>query len=448
MSGSAGVPVRSGDRQERDGHGSPLLRALVGAVAGQAMLSAASFAVGLLLIRRASDGDYGAYVVVVGLIALALSLQNALVAPVLGLRMPHLDPLPRGALIGALQVAQARVLGGAGGVLLLAVCGLWALGRIASGTALWLLAGALAASMQLGREFFRRVLFGHGLALRVARHDAQYALGLVGGAGAVSLWLGSGLRGERPMALSLGLAMVLLLAGIGLASAWRLARSARAHESWTARARPRLWADEIAPLALWSGTGAVIQWVLSQGQLYLVAAVLDVSQVASIAAVRTLLMPANLLSAGIGSMMLPRTVSWLGRLDPDEVRRRVSVLALGVTGLSLAYAGLLWWGRDWVFLHVLHRSWPQGETLLLLWAATVLVTGARDQLAGLVAAQGRFRALTLLTLVCALAALAAGGWALARLGVIGALVGLLVGEGLSLVGVIVLMRRPAAAPAR
>jgi O-antigen/teichoic acid export membrane protein len=105
----------------------------------------------------------------------------------------------------------------------------------------------------------------------------------------------------------------------------------------------------------------------------------------------------------------------------------------------------LWAGRDWLFTHVLHRQFAQRDALLLLWGAIVLVTAVRDQLACLLAAQGRFRALTLLTLVCALTALLLGQLALLQVGVTGALLGMLAGETLSLVGVGLLMRRRVAA---
>ncbi|MDP4302820.1 polysaccharide biosynthesis protein [Leptothrix discophora] len=410
-------------------HGAPLVRALAGAVAGQAALSAASFLVGLMLIRRASDGDYGAYVIVIGLIALATSLQNACVGPVLGLRMPHLAPQPRGALIGGLYVAQCRVLGLGALLSWLALAFALALGWLDGRHAAWVTAGTLAGAALLAREYFRRVLYGHGLPLRVARHDLVYGACLV---------LAAALAAHGPWP---GLGVLAVLAAVGLGSAWRLAAESRRHEAWAARVQPRLWAEQIAPLALWSSAGATIQWVLSQGQLYLVAALLDVSAVAAVAATRMLLMPANLLSTGIGSMMLPRTVTWLASHGLVRARQRVLVLAAGVALLSLAYALLLWLNRERVYTQVLHRQDAGRDTLLLLWTAIVLVTGVRDQLAALVSAQARFRALTLLTSVSALTALAAGWWALHHLGVAGALVGLLAGEGLSLAGVVWLSSR-------
>jgi hypothetical protein len=68
---------------------------------------------------------------------------------------------------------------------------------------------------------------------------------------------------------------------------------------------------------------------------------------------------------------------------------------------------------------------------------------ARDQLIYLLAAQGRFRAMTLLTLACAVLALGASHVGMLRLGAPGALLGLLAGELLSLCGTLALSWRHA-----
>jgi hypothetical protein len=59
----------------------PFVRLFSSALASQALLSATSFAVGLLLVRHTSDHEYGSYALVLGAILLAASLQNAFIAP-------------------------------------------------------------------------------------------------------------------------------------------------------------------------------------------------------------------------------------------------------------------------------------------------------------------------------------------------------------------------------
>jgi O-antigen/teichoic acid export membrane protein len=119
--------------------------------------------------------------------------------------------------------------------------------------------------------------------------------------------------------------------------------------------------------------------------------------------------------------------------------------------VALAYFGLLWWGRDWVFDVLLRKRFAERDTMLLMWGAIFLLMVLRDQLSCALSANSRFRALTLLTLGCAVLSLTATGLGMQRWGASGALAGLLAGELASLVGMAALVRwfqtRPPAADA-
>lgn len=162
---------------------------------------------------------------------------------------------------------------------------------------------------------------------------------------------------------------------------------------------------------------------------------------AAIAATRLLLMPVNLLSTGIGSLMLPLAAQWLQQLGATRLLRRLAWFALGMAGITVGYFGLLWLARDWIFDHLLRKHPAQRDGLLLLWGLLFLVMMVRDQLLYLLAAQGRFRALTLLTLISALIALTASHEGMQRWGVAGALVGMLIGEFTNLAGILALSLR-------
>src|SRR5690606_11593283 len=57
------------------------VRMFSGAVVDQALLSASSLAVGLLLIRHASELQYGYFVLVTSVLMLTTSLQSAFIGP-------------------------------------------------------------------------------------------------------------------------------------------------------------------------------------------------------------------------------------------------------------------------------------------------------------------------------------------------------------------------------
>jgi len=230
-----------------------------------------------------------------------------------------------------------------------------------------------------------------------------------------------------------------------MASGILLSQTLRRHEPWNTEGTQGIL-REIAPLAAWPTAGAAIHWAFSQGYIYLVAGTLDVAAVAAIAATRLLLMPVNLLSTGIGSLMLPLASGWLHRYGAPLLWRRLCLLALGLAAATLCYFAILWLLRDWIFSVVLNKQFTQRDELLILWGAIFLVMVVRNQLVYLLAAQGRFRAMTLLTLVSAVIALAASFWGMLRFGVAGALVGLLIGELISVVGIVILSFRKAQQP--
>jgi len=76
------------------------------AVAAQAVLSATSLVVGLILVRRTSDVDYGFYVLTVLVVMLTTATQNSFIQPQVVLRMTSADVAGRADLIGGLYREQ------------------------------------------------------------------------------------------------------------------------------------------------------------------------------------------------------------------------------------------------------------------------------------------------------------------------------------------------------
>lgn len=403
-------------------------RLLSSAVFSQAVISAASFAIGLILIRNTSVDQYGYFILASNAILLLISLQKSFFNPPLALRMSQLDRPARGELVGGLYREQLRLLPAVGGIVIAMTFGLWYSRVIDDYNGLLVLATVVATLAILHREYFRLVLFAHRRPYEVLRTDLIY-VGL--------MVLGVLVATFTPIpaviaVLSLGLAA--FVSGI------LLSRTLHRYESWNILGEPGILRN-IAPLSAWSTLGAAIHWTFSQGYIYLVAGTLDVTAVAAIAATRLLLMPVNLLSTGIGSLMLPLASGWLHRHGAPLLRRRLYLFGLGLAVATLCYFAVVWGLRDWIFAVVLKKQFAQADQLLLLWGAIFLVIVVRDQLIHLLAAQGRFRVLTLLTLVCAVIALAASYWGMLRFGMPGALLGILLGEVLNIIGIVILSFR-------
>jgi O-antigen/teichoic acid export membrane protein len=403
-------------------------RLLSSAVFSQALLSAASFAVGLILIRNTTDVQYGYYILASSAILLLVSLQNAFFKPPLAIRLTRLDRLGRSDLVGGLYREQRRILPAAGGIGLIITLALWYAHVLDAVTGPLVLATIAAATAILHREYFRIVLLAHRRPHDVLRTDVFYVVLMVAGVLIAIL---------TPVP---AVTAVFTLSLAAVASGVLMSRALYRYEPWNIQGTQGIL-GEIAPLAAWSTAGAAIHWTFSQGYMYLVAGTLDVAAVAAIAAVRLLMMPVNLLSTGIGSLMLPLASGWLHQHGARLLLRRLGMFALGLAAATLCYIAILWWLRDWIFAVVLKKQFVQRDALLILWSAIFLVIVIRDQLIYLLAAQGRFRVMTLLTLASAVISLTASYWGMLRFGVTGALAGMLVGELINTIGVGILSFR-------
>jgi O-antigen/teichoic acid export membrane protein len=413
----------------------PLLRAQAGfakmmgsAVLSQALLSAASFFVGLLLIRHTSDLQYGYFILASNGVLLLTTLHSGFVNPAL---VRHLTPLSgpaRGNLVGGLYREQVRALWiGAGGALALGLA-LWYGGLLdaQTGPLVLVTVGGICAVLQ--RNFFRMVLLAHRRPEVVLRNDVCYV---------ALLTAGTALAVQAHAAALGAMAAMAVAAAVGYALA---ARALWRQETWNSAGAPGILRT-IAPSASLSTAGAGIHWAFSQGYMYLAAGLLDVAAVAAIAATRLLMMPLNLLSTGIGALMLPLTAGWLQRGGQALALRRLWTLALAMAGVAVGYFAVLWLLRDWIFADILRKQFAHRDTLLALWALAFLPMVVRDQLLYVLVASARFRQLTALGSMVAATSLLAGYIGMAQFGVLGAPLGVLVGESISLLGVIVLTLR-------
>jgi O-antigen/teichoic acid export membrane protein len=406
------------ERERRHGW----LRLLASAVLVQAVLSATNFAVGLILIRHTGDRDYGLYVLASTAIMLLTVLQSCFLGPAIAARLPGLDGSGRGALLGGLLRDQRSALRLGLLAAAAAAAAAFGAGLLDRQGAAFTAVALVAAAATLHKEVFRIALMNLKRPQDVLACDALYCALLLGGVGCAIL---------TPLPALLA---VLVLSGAALIERGALAAVLRRRQAWDERGAPGIL-REITPLASWSSLGAALHMGFTQSYTVVAAATLGVAAVAPLAATRLLLMPVNLLSTGVGSMMLPAASAWLLQHDDRAVLRRLAGVAAGLVLLATVYCGLMWLLRDVVFAQVLHKQIEHSDTLLLLWGALALVGAVRDQLVFLMVARGRFRALVANDTVCAVVAIAAGLAGVAHFGAAGAVVGILVGEILNTLGI-------------
>lgn len=414
------------------GKHSSVVRMFSGAIAIQAMLSASSFIVGLLLVRRTSDAQYGYYVLILATISLVASLQGSFIGPPMIIRLTKADHEERADLIGGLLRDQARLLP------LIAIppvifgIFLQIRGNLGFLLALTLAAGTVATITSMRRNFLRSVLFAYRRPNDVLGSDALYCLLLVFGAYAATLTPLPAATAALTMAIACMLGSYMLSKAL-----WRV-------ESWNPKA-PLGMLRAIAPLGAWSAFGSVSHWLFSQGYNYFVAGSLGVTAVAALAATRLLVMPVNLLSTGVASLMLPMVSNWTLHHNPPKVFMRLTLASVGLAALAACYLLMMWLVRGWIFDDILRKQFPDRDFLLELWCVISIVMLCRDQLLHFLVARAKFRITSTVTLISAVISISCSLIAMPSLGARGALVGLLFGELINVSGIVFFSLRDARA---
>lgn len=394
-----------------------------GAVISQGLLSAINLLTGLILIRGASPTQYAYYVLIAGAAPLMVQLQNNLIAPHLTSRVNTAPDEERKSYIGGLIREQRRLMAIVVVAALASFCLVWLAGGLQPAVAVILLAAVIAALGTLFRDFMRLILVTYRMPYEVLRSDVVYAVVFVGG-----VWLAT--LTSAPAA-----AAALAMACGAVASALMVLRALWRHDPWAIPGLRGAFRTSVV-LGLWSAAGAVIHWMFNQGYTYIVALRLDVTAVAGIAATRLLLSPLGVFSLGIGSLMFSTSTLWLKNHGTRGLLRRVMVFALALAAMAIAYIAVMWTMRDWIFLHILKRDYPQRDLLLGLWSLIFFCTVIRDQVIFLMVARHQFKRLAGLTLCCAAFGLSVTFAAIGPYGAAG-LGGLLAGEIAYVLGVLV-----------
>jgi len=407
---------------------SRIARLFGSSIVDQAMLSAANFGVGLILIRYAPEAQYGFYILAFNTMILLTTLQGTFIGTPMVIRLPTLDEGHRRQWMGSLLRDQKRW-GLLGGVLALAATGGgWAAGLLDHQSATVVVAATMLVLAALYREFLRGILLMYHRPHHVLAADAVYV---------VVLLAGCALAVQTPMA-AVGALLAGMLAALACA---RLLRRTLATDIDSHAAPGRL--REIARMGFWAASGGVIYWMFNQGYNFLTAATLDLTAVAALAATRLTLMPINLLLAGMQKQLTPLASHWMHQMGARRTLRRLALFSLALGVITLVYGAVIWLLRDWIFLDLMRKDFAQRDTLLLLWCALFILMVMREPVMMVAVLRQRFRALSGATLACAIISLGISYAAMLQVGPMGAAIGILVGEACYCATVIVLVLREA-----
>lgn len=399
----------------------------------QALLSGANFAVGLILIRRTNDLQYSYYILATNAILFLTALQNSFVQPYVVSCITSMGPAERRDVVGALTAANARwvpLLCGSG---LICALLLWLFRVIDMEQAGLIAVGVFAGGFALIREFYRLTLFAHRQPGYVLKGDLVYVVVLICGAFVATLAAQPALLAILTVALAAFVGGAIVRRGL-----WQ-------HEPWDLQSSRPIFRT-MAVNGGWAVVGSGIHWLLIYGYSYLVAGVLDVRDIAAIAATRLSLMPVFVLSGGVSMLLFPITSRWVQQLGVAAAARKLLLLVTGMCAVAILYMGAMWLARDWIFTVLLKKQFAQRDPLLLVWSAVFLVTLCRDQLATLPASRGRFRHMTLVTGLSAAVWLVSSYFAMLRFGPVGSVTGILIGEVVNVIGIVAMIIRETRRP--
>ena len=229
------------------------------AIVDQVVLSLTNFLVGFVLIRYASDHDYGLYVLVQSTLMLVILVHNSYLSGPVAILAPELPGDERWQTIGSVKRVQRRLLRAAA-IPLIPLPLLGYMSGILNGlVATVAVIGILAGWAALRREYLRSVLLMYFRPHTLLAADVVYAVTLLACVTATVL-IGK--------IVIIGATFGLVLAGWAGAAAAH--RSLAIDPGWQEDRAVAIW-PEIRRLGFWATLGSTIWWVLGQSYSYLLA---------------------------------------------------------------------------------------------------------------------------------------------------------------------------------
>jgi O-antigen/teichoic acid export membrane protein len=399
-------------------------------VLDQILLSGVNFVVGFLMIRYASDADYGRFVLAQSALVLLVSAQGAWLSGPMKIVAPRKSPETRRTMVGAIKISQGRFLRRASIVgLLVPVVG-YLLGAWATTITLTIAATILASWTALHREYLRNVLLIYSRPQTMLRADLFYMAVLLAGIIPATLTRMPGT----------GVWAVVTLALAGWAGALAADRALGHDPGWTTGESSPFW-REIRPLGLWSAVGAVIYWLFAQSYNYVLATRLDLTAVTNVNAARLVLMPVFVFTLGVNNLLLPIASSWLAEFGLRRLLRRLALLAIAITALDFCYFLPVWFVRGRLIHDLMHKTIGDQDRLLLLWATVAVIFLLREVLQAAMFALESVKSLVWLIGVSAAISLSLTWFGITWWGAAAALVGQVAGECFNLLGLALLLSR-------
>ncbi len=393
----------------------------------QVLLSGANFAVGILLIRKASASDYGMFVLVQSTVLLLLTAQASWLTSPLAILVPKRTPQIGAQMVGAVEGAQRRFLLR---LALVAICVpalAYATGAWDGFTAAVIAAGVIAGWSALKRDYMRKMLLIYSRANTLLGADAVYVAIFVAGT-ALAVFA------PRQTVICAVIAMAV--------AAWvgeKVACAALARDPGWIAGSATVFLRELRPLGIWATVGALSYWLFSQSYNYILVSRLDLRAVADVNASRLLIMPAIVLIVGLDSLLVPKSAGWLASVGIGPMLKRLAIVFFGIVAIEIGYLMLVWIFRDWLTREFLHKSIGNRDRLLVLWGSIALIGLLRTVVQSALIALEPLKVMAGITGIGAIVSLVLMWFAVNWWGPAGVLIGQIAGDTVVIVGFALLL---------
>jgi O-antigen/teichoic acid export membrane protein len=389
------------------------------ASADQALLSAMSFLIAILLVKTVPKVEYGYYSIALPVSLFLVSLQNAVVNTPLAVLLPSKKETEGREYVASLCYGQFLVilpaaLLGFAAFSIFRFPGLDATGH-AIAAALCISAGGL-----LYREFLRSYLFAEEDPLGVLKLDALYvAIFLC----ALSvLYLISGIRIDTVFLL-LGASALLAALPFGRGQGWRFpppSVSKSFGENWK--------------FGKWALMGVCVSHAQSYSYLYLLGILSGSVAVADVSAARLLLMPLMLVQVGWGKIAIPHGSRLREKGQAHRFFKEQAWASLLFIVAVAAYVALLLTFSEPLQNYLLTGKYASSFGYVMLWGS-IFAAGfvALNASFGLQVMMG-FNVITKISFLVMLVTVASAWFLIRAHGITGGLVALLLGEVLLAAG--------------
>lgn len=385
----------------------------------QAILSAANFLVGIVLVKFVAKADYGLYVLAYTIILFIVGLQNALITTQMTVLAPSKPKDEQDGFCNSLCIGQYFLYVPAAIVAVIVILALYHMGTLSNeqcyfaGTILIVTLGVLF------REFYRSFFFLKSQPSNVLIIDLVFVATT-----SIGLLLGWLTYRDQLHIIALYL--------FGLASlASGLAAMALGGFSMEVNIRKSMASlKEAFAHGRWALGGILLSLIQGQSYVYLLTAMSGTARLAEVNAARLFLAPLSLLHMSFARVLLPKWSFMRRNGESAGIVRMARKAQILLIAIIVVYIATILLAQDRLIDAMFPQDYQNIGIFILMWGVLSVVQTLRSSDSWILQAFHQFKKLTLANVFSAVTALTLGATLIKLYGPTGSIVAMIVAEAI------------------